>query len=230
MHLHRVVVLGGQFVLGRDPHRGRCQRRFGIAAVLGRVEGFALLGRQELLGQRGLEIGVVRLGLVGDANQARGVARGLECFGQHHGHRLPAEPDLRIPQGTERRARRRHLVLVVAVAPGDVRAVRVRQHLHHAGHAACGGLVDGGDAALGDRGGYHDAVHHARRGILGGIFRAAGDLVQAIDAVDGAADTDLCSDVHDAALMPRACRSAIAGWRPPPAAVPARSPCAPGRP
>ena len=118
-----------------------------------------------------------------------------------------------IVERPERRAGDLQLVLVAVVGPGDVRPVEVGDDLDDAGHGARRLLIDTDDPPFGDRGLDDVAVQQVRHGMLGGVARRAGDLLDAIDAVDRAADPDLRCGSHDVRILTRrACRSAIAGW------------------
>ena len=198
VHLHLHLVLDREMVVGRVLERRIGECGLGIAPVLGRMIGVALLARagQELLGERRREVDIVRLGLVRDLDQAGREPRRLERLGDHHRDRLRVELDAIVVERLERIAGNLELVLPALGPPGVMRPVAMAQYVHHARHRARGLLVDRDDPPLGDRRHDGDAVEQVGNSILGGVLRLAGDLGDAVHTADRAADADFLGCVH----------------------------------
>ena len=192
VELHRVVVLDRDIILGVVPHRGRGESLGSVAARLRRREHGAL-------GTRGLHrdggvalaehVGDVRFALILHADQRRRKARDLRRLGHHQRDRLAVELDFVIVQRAERRPVRRHVVLVVLIAACHARTVLVGEHGRHAFDAHRGAGIEADNATLRDRRRDDAAVEDAAGHIeLGGVFRSAGDLGDAVDAGGGRTD------------------------------------------
>ena len=139
----------------------------------------------------------MRLRLVVHPDQRGREARDLRRFGDDQRDRLAVEHDPVVVERPERRAVRRHVVLVGLVVVRHGRPVLVRQHGEHARDAACAApvsmrvmrplaMVEATTLPWSEAGGVE----------LGGIFGGAGDLGEAVDAGCGGADVGchgLCS-------------------------------------
>ncbi len=111
VHLHGIVMFGGEVILAGDPHRRVCISGLGIAAVFAALRSVPL----GTLVQCIAKVGVVLGGLVFDRDQRGGMARRLECLGDDQRDRLAAEMDLVVIERAQRNAAGAIVVLIAAV-------------------------------------------------------------------------------------------------------------------
>ena len=181
LHLRMDVVGRGIALVELDRRPGKG----GIHIARGGIGGLIGIRRLDRLAEVGGEIENTRFGRVVDLHHGRRQARLLEGLGHHEGHRL---------------AEIAHLVAVeVGLGPGEAtavlrlagglaRRVAIGQHAEHARRALRGRGIQPADTALGDGGPDDEAVGDAIVAEFEAVGRLAGDLEQAVDAVDGLAD------------------------------------------
>ena len=147
------------------------------------VAGLLLVQQHRVVGARigGAEVRRERLDIEHDRAQ-RGLGGG-RVDGRHRDHRLAAVAYLVARQGPLVLRDRDHAIGRREVLAGDYRA--------HAGNRACPRRVDATDDAVRDRAAQDAADQRLAEGQVGGVARATGDLLDAIDQrralADGAA-------------------------------------------
>ncbi len=197
-------------------HRGRGQRPRGRAARRRWREQAHDRIRRRLHGNCHLalpqRVRDVRLFLVVHPDQRGCKAGDLRGFRDDKRDRLAAEHDPVAVERPERRPNRSHLILVSFIVVRHARAVLVRNHVDNALDAQGGASLDPGDAALRDRRRDDAPVRKPGDIELGGVFRGAGDLGDAVDAGGGSADVLCHGDAQTIFLDDCDCGVPRAAW------------------
>ena len=201
VRLHRVVLDRRKAERVPDDEVGRRQRRGGVAArevelvtdvrarpgperrEIGEVAGqrLARVDERRAGRQRILERQRRRQRLVVDVDQLERGGRRRLVDGGDRGHRLALVT--RDVDGQDRTVAKRRAE--VRIAPGEVGA---GQHGHHAGQRAGPSGLHAREAGVSVRRAKHPGVSHARQHEIRHVPRAAGDLLDRVDAREGPAD------------------------------------------
>jgi hypothetical protein len=188
--LHRIVVVHGVRVGGRELNGRAGKRSLGLAAL-----GVALLlAVLHLFGVVKFSFGVVEVGNgllrgVVHLHQRGGVGGVLQGIGHHEGHRLRSVKNLVASEGQE--AHRRAGVFFtgrVVGRFGQFGQVLVRKHRNDAQLLSGGRGVDTLDFALGDGAGGQHAVGEAGQRKFGCVLGLAGHFFAAFHAHQRLAD------------------------------------------
>jgi len=140
-----------------------------------------------------------------ERHEGRRVAGEFERLGDDQGNGLPAEMDLVVVEGPERRARRGDFIVVTAVEPGERRPVLVREDLDHPGELQDLSGVDRLDLSPSNGTRNDIPVEQVQNLGLGGVLRLAGDFGAAVDAAERSADVGRIRRHDEGLPRPAAC-------------------------